>query len=181
MRLVSGETLLYSGHTEDGAPHSQGAWPRGWHRGRSVRSSTGCPSIITAKFATKKTNMKLNIIQCYAPTNDAEDEKKDDFYHQLQAALDKRREKDITILLGDFNAKIGSDHTGYEGVMGTQGLGKMNENGCSNEARADGFPCDQGLSGLLSHHDGYSLSVICSIFFMSRVDNRLPTGQLYLS
>ncbi|KAJ3583232.1 hypothetical protein NHX12_034171 [Muraenolepis orangiensis] len=31
--------------------------------------------------------------------------------------------------MGNFNAKIGSDNTGYEGVMGTQGLGKMNENG----------------------------------------------------
>nr|KAG5691332.1 hypothetical protein BaRGS_014031 [Batillaria attramentaria] len=32
--------------------------------------------IITAKFITKKKDIKLNIIQCYAPTNDAEEEKK---------------------------------------------------------------------------------------------------------
>lgn len=35
----------------------------------------------------------------------------------------------MTILMGDFNAKIGSDNTGYEDVMGTHGLGQMNENG----------------------------------------------------
>ena len=35
----------------------------------------------------------------------------------------------MTILMGDFNAKIGSDNTGYEDIMGTHGLGQMNENG----------------------------------------------------
>ena len=29
----------------------------------------------------------------------------------------------------DFNAKIGADNTGYDNIMGTQGLGVMNENG----------------------------------------------------
>ena len=85
--------------------------------------------IITAKFATKKENIKLNVIQCYAPTNDTEDEKKEDFYQHLQTVLDRIGKKDMTILMGDFNAKIGSDNTGYEEVMGKQGLVEMNENG----------------------------------------------------
>nr|KAG5703791.1 hypothetical protein BaRGS_009589 [Batillaria attramentaria] len=85
--------------------------------------------IITAKFITKKKDIKLNIIQCYAPTNDAEEEKKDDFYQQLQTVIDRGGAKDMTILMGDFNAKIGSDNTGYEDTMGTHGLGQMNENG----------------------------------------------------
>ena len=33
------------------------------------------PRIITAKFTTKKKDIRLNIIQCYAPTSDAEEEK----------------------------------------------------------------------------------------------------------
>nr|KAG5710188.1 hypothetical protein BaRGS_006707 [Batillaria attramentaria] len=74
-------------------------------------------------------DIKLNIIQCYAPTNDAEEEKKDDFYQQLQTVIDRGGAKDMTILMGDFNAKIGSDNTGYEDTMGTHGLGQMNENG----------------------------------------------------
>ena len=85
--------------------------------------------IITAKFTTKKKDIRLNIIQCYAPTNDAEEEKKDDFYRQLQAVLDRRGAKDITILMGDLNAKIKMDNTGYENIMGTHRLGQMNENG----------------------------------------------------
>lgn len=56
------------------------------------------PQIIPAMFATKKDNIKLNIIQCYAQTNEAEDKKKDNFYEQLQYVLDKQREKDITII-----------------------------------------------------------------------------------
>ena len=63
------------------------------------------------------------------PPNDVEEEKKDDFYQQLQAVLDRRGAKDITILMADFNAKIGMDNTGYEDIMGTHGLGQMNENG----------------------------------------------------
>ena len=54
----------------------------------------------------KKKDIRLNIIQCYAPTNDAEEEKKDDFYQQPQTVLYRRGVKDITILMGDFNAKI---------------------------------------------------------------------------
>ena len=55
--------------------------------------------------------------------------KKEDFYQQLQAVLDRRGEKDITILMGDFNAKIGMDKTGCEDMMGTHGLEQMNDNG----------------------------------------------------
>ncbi len=39
------------------------------------------------------------------------------------------KEKDVTILMGDVKAKIGSNNRGYEEVMGTRGIGEMNENG----------------------------------------------------
>ena len=35
----------------------------------------------------------------------------------------------MTLRMGDFNTKIGVDNTGYDDIMGTQGLGVMNENG----------------------------------------------------
>jgi len=85
--------------------------------------------IIKAKFTTRKKDIRLNIIQCYAPTNDAEVGREEEFYQQLQAVIDGGGAKDMTILMGDFNAKIGSDNTGYEDIMGTHGLGQMNENG----------------------------------------------------
>ena len=131
VKLSTGELLLYSGHTEDGAPHTDGVAlmlaPDAQYA--LVGWEPVSPRIITAKFTTKKKDIRLNIIQCYAPTNDAEDERKDDFYHQLQAVLDRQGARDMTILMGDFNAKIGSDNTGYEDTMGIHGLGQMNENG----------------------------------------------------
>lgn len=63
-----------------------------------------------------------------APTNDSEDEDKDQFYSRLQNILGKFPDKHIIILLGDFNAKIGIDDTGYKQVMRTHGLGTVNEN-----------------------------------------------------
>nr|KAG5711041.1 hypothetical protein BaRGS_013775 [Batillaria attramentaria] len=85
--------------------------------------------MITASFRTKKKNIDMNVIQCYAPTNDHEDDSKDTFYQRLQAVLDTLKDKDINILMGDFNAKVGSDNTGYEEVMGKHALGDMNDNG----------------------------------------------------
>ena len=78
---------------------------------------------------TKKKDIKINIVQCYAPTNDSEEEDKDQFYSRLQEILGIFPKKDITILMGDLNAKIGSDNTGYEHIMGIHAPGIMNENG----------------------------------------------------
>jgi len=130
-RLATGEQLLYSGHLEDGAPHTEGVGLM--LAPEAQRALIGwepiSPRIITAKFTTKRKDIKLNIVQGYAPTNDTEDDKKDDFYEQLQVAIDRLGKKDITLVMGDFNAKIGDDNTGYESIMGRHGLGQMNENG----------------------------------------------------
>ncbi|VDO51213.1 unnamed protein product [Schistosoma margrebowiei] len=71
----------------------------------------------------------MNIIQCYAPTNDYNEDAKDQFYNRLQSIVEKCQTKDLTILMGDFNAKVGTDNTGYEDIMGLHGLGERNENG----------------------------------------------------
>ena len=73
--------------------------------------------------------IQLYIIRCYAPTNDKDEGTKYDFYKKLQTVLDKMKEKEVTILMGDFNAKIWSHSIGHEEVMGTHGIGEMNENG----------------------------------------------------
>ena len=61
---------------------------------------------------------KLTIIQVYAPTNDAEDESKEEFYEQLQREVKATPRYDVLIVMGDLNAKIGQDNEGWEKVMG---------------------------------------------------------------
>ncbi|XP_078357393.1 uncharacterized protein LOC144642296 [Oculina patagonica] len=131
LQLLSGQTVFYSGHEDEGAPHTEGvAIMLAKEAQRALISwEAVSPRIITARFATKKKDISINIIQCYAPTNDAEDEKKEEFYDQLQSVVNKQGDKDVTILMGDLNAKVGADNTGYERVMGRHGLGRMNENG----------------------------------------------------
>ena len=51
--------------------------------------------IIKASFRTKKKDIKMNVIQCYAPTNDSEDEKKDSFYLQLERVLNDLRDQQL--------------------------------------------------------------------------------------
>ncbi|VDO53922.1 unnamed protein product [Schistosoma margrebowiei] len=70
------------------------------------------PRIIKASFKTKKEGISMNIIQCYEPTNDYNEDAKDQLYDKLQSIIEKCPTKDLTILMGDFNAKVGTDNTG---------------------------------------------------------------------
>lgn len=72
---------------------------------------------------------KVTLINCYAPTNNTTDELKQEFYDSLQGVLDHTPRRDIRILMGDLNAKLGSDNTGRERIMGRHGLGCLNQNG----------------------------------------------------
>ena len=83
--------------------------------------------IISARFESKCQN--TIIIQVYAPTNEAEKEVKEEFYHQLQTAFNKRKGRDLIMVFGDLNAKVGSDNRNRETSMGTHGEGVINENG----------------------------------------------------
>lgn len=83
--------------------------------------------IITARFKSRVRNVSL--IQCYAPTEGASEEMKDRFYGQLNAVYDTIPRGDIICVLGDLNAKVGSDNASLKHVMGTHGLGTRNDNG----------------------------------------------------
>jgi len=59
---------------------------------------------------------------------DSDDQDKEEFYSRLLTIIQDRSERNVTIVMGDFNAKIGSDNSGHEEIMGQQGLGEMNDN-----------------------------------------------------
>ena len=84
---------------------------------------------IVARFKTSHKRITLTVIMCYAPTNDAEEEETEEFYDRLRATLRKRTEKEIVVMMGDFNAKVGDDNTGYTSAMGKHGVEVMNGNG----------------------------------------------------
>ena len=71
----------------------------------------------------------LTLIQTYAPTNNAMDEKKDEFYHQLQDTISSCNRHDMIVVMGDLNAKLGNNNSNREEVMGKFGVGVMNDNG----------------------------------------------------
>jgi hypothetical protein len=128
---MTGETILYSGHEEDCTPHTQGvALMLGIEAQKALRGwKPRGPRHLTASLKTKKKNIKMNVVLCYVFTNDSYEEDKDGFYDQLNTILEQLSNKDINILMGDFNAKIGNYNSGYEGVMGQRGVGDMNKNG----------------------------------------------------
>ena len=92
--------ILYSGHEEENAHLREGVALMLSHEAQNALISWEAAElrIIYASFKTKKENIKLNIIQCCAPTNDKDDETKEYFYNKLQTLCDNLKAKDMTIL-----------------------------------------------------------------------------------
>ena len=71
----------------------------------------------------------VTIISAYAPTLTSSDEAKETFYEDLNNLVKDVPSGDTLLLLGDFNARVGTDYTDWKGVLGPHGMGKMNSNG----------------------------------------------------
>ena len=70
-----------------------------------------------------------HILSVYAPTLYSSDETKDRFYEDLDLVLNKIPASDYLFVLGDFNARVGADHSSWTDSIGHFGIGNMNENG----------------------------------------------------
>ena len=80
---------------------------------------------ISVRFQGKP--FSVMVIQAYAPTSNAEEPEAESFYEDLQDLLGLTPRKDVLFIIGDWNAKVGSQET--PGVTGRFGLGVQTEVG----------------------------------------------------
>jgi len=81
--------------------------------------------MISVRFQGKPFN--IMVIQVYASTSNAEEAEVEWFYEDLQGLLELTPQKDDLFIIGDWNAKVGSQE--IPGITGKFGLGVRNEVG----------------------------------------------------
>ena len=81
--------------------------------------------MISLHFQGKPFN--ITVIQLYALTSDAEEAEVECFDEDQQDLLELTPQKDVLFIVGDWNAKVGSQET--PGIAGKFGLGVQNEAG----------------------------------------------------
>ena len=108
-------------------PSEEMEWPSWSTRVRNA--VLGCnlknDRMISVRFQGKPFN--ITVIRVYAPTSNAEEAEVERFYEDLQDLLELTPKKDVLFIIGDWNAKVGSQET--PGVTGKFGLGMWNEAG----------------------------------------------------
>ena len=96
---------------------------------RVQKAVLGCnlknDKMISFRFQGKP--FKFTVIQAYATTSNAEEAEVEWFYEDPQDLIELTPKKDILFIIGDWNAKVGSQET--LGVTGKFGLGILNEAG----------------------------------------------------
>ena len=104
------------------------AWKRGGKQWRAW--SSRC---LSALLEFTGCTGRLHVLSCYALTRAARREDTDDFFNRLVAFMSSVPVKEHYIILGDFNAHIGSRYDGdddqWSGVLGLDGYGASNDAG----------------------------------------------------
>ena len=81
--------------------------------------------MISVYFQEKPFN--ITVIQVYVPTSNAEGAEVEQFYEDLQDLLELTPKRDVLFIIGDWNAKVGSQET--PGIRGKYSLGRQNKAG----------------------------------------------------
>lgn len=105
--------------------------------------------IISIKI--KAQPMDINIVQVYAPTSTATDGAIEEFYSDLETTISKVPNRELLVILGDMNSKIGENANQLAKCAGRFGLGKRNERG----ERLIQFAAENDLlitNSLFKHH-----------------------------
>ncbi|XP_068229081.1 craniofacial development protein 2-like [Palaemon carinicauda] len=115
--------------------------------------------------------MQYEYYSCYAPTNDSPEELNDEYYEELQNVIDEIPKRDMKIVIGDFNAKVGRNNQGIENVMGVEGLGEVaNENG----ALLYGFLLKTQTDHIAVNKERMSTQEKCKVHILVLITSSLP-------
>ena len=123
IRVGNNKTMIYKG----GNVHERGvAIIFDENTAKSLKGWNGISDrVIVARLEGKP--FDIGIIQAYAPTTTHDEEEVDNFYEDLDKAMKYLKSQDVKIVMGDFNAKVGSARK--EDIVGPWGLGDRNERG----------------------------------------------------
>ena len=116
----------------------------------------------------------ITVIQVYAPNSHSEEAEVEHFYEDLQDLLELTPKKDVLFIIGDRNAKVGSQKT--PGVMGKFGLGVQNEAGqrlillCQENALVTQTPSSNNTreDSTHGHHQMVNTEIRLIIFFAAK-------------
>ncbi|XP_033103855.1 craniofacial development protein 2-like [Anneissia japonica] len=92
---------------------------------KKVKSYSNRVVSLSMQLAAKE---HICVIQAYVPTNDYDDSVIEEFYEDIDKAIKENHGK-YTVLMGDFNAKLGKCEAGEELTLGTFGIGQRNRRG----------------------------------------------------
>ena len=133
---VGGYTYFWSGPAEG---HTQGVAIAVADQLLPAVDDIRCVSERLMSLRLRHSQGALTVVSVYAPTNTRgktkpdQDQKtldKDTFYRQLESVVEGRPAGDTPLVLGDFNAQVGSSRTGFEDVVGPHGRGdRSSDNG----------------------------------------------------
>ena len=125
--------------------------------------------MISVCFQGKPFN--ITIIQVYAPTSKAEVER---FYEDLQDLLELTPQSNVLFIIGDWNAKVGSQE--IPGITGKFDLGAQNEAGQRLSEFAKRTPSSNNTS-THGHHQMVNTEIRLIIFFATKDEEALYRQQ----
>ena len=84
--------------------------------------------IMSMRLPSRNKNY-ATLFSVYSPTHQAKPAVKDKFYTDLRNLVKNVPTNDKIIILGDLNARVGTNVEAWKGVLGNHGLGNCNGNG----------------------------------------------------
>ena len=127
--------------------------------------------------------VNITVIQVYAPTSNAEEAEVEWFYEALQDLLEQTPQEDVLFIIGDWNAKVGSQE--IPGVTGKFGLGVQNEVGqrltefCQENALVivNTLFHNTRADSIQGHHQMVNTEIRLIIFFAAKDGEALYSQQ----